>query len=98
MNTRKNFKLIAIPVVLGLIFSLSFCKKDKETTTVTTHDTIKVTERDTIVINDTLFIQVHDTAGGKTISGLATYPDYNNATTPARGAVVILYLGASANP
>jgi hypothetical protein len=42
-------------------------------------------------------VYVHDTAYGKSITGLVTYLDYNGATVAAKGAVVKLYLGNSAS-
>jgi polyisoprenoid-binding protein YceI len=81
MKTFKTLSVIALSIV-GAIF-LSKCKKDTETITNTVHDTT--------------FVNVHDTAYGKSISGSATYLDYNGVVTPAKGAVVNLYLGSSAS-
>ncbi len=69
------YKFLSLTVLVAMVFSLTYCKKDTETQTVT--------------------VTVHDTLKGKAISGDVTYPDYTGAATPAKGAVINLYVGSS---
>jgi len=79
----KNFKpILAVSLLVAGAAFLTQCKKETETITEYIHDTVTV--------------QVHDTVFGKSISGTATYLDYNGVVTPAKGAVVNLYVGSSA--
>src|SRR4051812_14908491 len=93
MKTYKSLGILFLLAVGGLV--LSQCKKDTETVTNTVHDTINVSTHDTLVVNDSVYIYVHDTALGKTVSGNATYPDYLGSQVAAKGGVVYLYVGGS---
>ncbi|MFN8144772.1 MAG: hypothetical protein U0073_10155 [Bacteroidia bacterium] len=75
MKTMNAYKFLSLTVLVAMVFSLTYCKKDTETQTVT--------------------VTVHDTLKGKAISGDVTYPDYTGAATPAKGAVINLYVGSS---
>jgi len=81
MKKISLIKFFVVPAILGLIFTLSYCKKDKETVTVTKYDTVTV--------------NVHDTLYGKAITGIATYTDASSNSSPAKGAVVQLYVGST---
>ena len=97
MKNVSFFKLLTLPLITGLILTLSFCKKDTETLTVTETKTETITKHDTVIINDTLRIYVTDSTGGKSIKGNATYLDMLGITKPAAGAVLFLYYGNSVN-
>jgi len=92
MKTMKLFRVMAIPaiVAIGLIFSLSNCKKEEKIVT----ETVYVPVHDTTVVTNT--INIHDTIVGKNITGLCTYPDFTNTMVPAKGAVLSLYSGTTA--
>ncbi len=95
MKTYKSLIMLFLVAVGAVI--LSQCKKDTETITNTIHDTTHVTIHDTLVVNDSIYVYIHDTALGKTVSGTATYPDFAGNLVPAKGAVVYLYVGSSAS-
>jgi polyisoprenoid-binding protein YceI len=82
MKSYKTIFLLSMMIV-GITV-LNQCKKDTETVT------------NTVTVHDTTYVNVHDTAYGKSISGSATYLDYSGVVTPAKGAVISLYLGTSA--
>jgi hypothetical protein len=87
MKTYKSLIMLFL-VAAGAII-LSQCKKDTETITNTIHDTTNVT------ITDSVYIYIHDSAAGKTISGTAMYPDLSGTLVPAKGAVVYLHVGST---
>jgi hypothetical protein len=87
MKTYKTLIMLCLLAVGGIM--LSQCKKDTETVTNTIHDT-------TVVHDTTYFIDsIYVGAQGKTISGYASYLDYNGVQTAAAGAVIRLYAGSS---
>src|SRR5690349_9334172 len=85
MKAYKSLIMLCLVAVFGLM--LSQCKKDTETVTNTVHDTTHVT--------DSVYLYIHDSASGKTISGTAMYPDYSGSQVAAKGGVVYLYVGGS---
>lgn len=91
MKTKRLLKTLTIPalIALGLVISLSNCKKEKEIVKENVYVNVPVHDTTQVIIN------IHDTLTGKNISGTCTYPDFTNTMVPAKGTVLSLYVGST---